>query len=149
MRKQTKRWPSNITERSSSCAMPCRAVGAGEPLPTCRTQWLWWRTWGLAAKPMLPWVGALPSGLAARDPRDISPCIVLARCRSWRPGWERHPCSPAWWHTWCGGAVAQPACPALLGHRGLQKCRNTSLKKADVVWWHNKLSGTILCCIFP
>lgn len=112
--------------------LPRRAAGAGKPSPVCRVQWLRGRTWGEVANPTLPWAGVLPGGLALRYPKDISPRIFPAWCCCWDPGWGWHHCPPAWGHTRCGGAVAQPACPVLLGRWGLQKCRNISLTKSGV-----------------
>lgn len=107
-------------------------AGAGKPSPVCRVQWLWGHTWGEVANPTVPWAGVLPSGLVLRYPKDIRPHIVPAWCCCRDPGWGWHHCPPAWGHMRCGGAVAQPACPVLLGHQGLRKCRNMSLRKSGV-----------------
>lgn len=133
-------WSHSWALQPPCCATLCHAVPPCQGC--CQALANLWDTMAIAVH-----VGsgsetrAPEDGLAVRDPRDISPCLVPTQCCSWGPGWQQCPCSPVWWHTCC--------VPALLGHPGLQKCRNTFLRKSGTVWWHNKLPRTTLCFIFP
>lgn len=117
-------WSHSWALQPPRCAMPWHAV------PPCQGWQAFGNLWDMMAIAVPVGSGsethAPVGGLAVRDPRSISACLVPSQCCSWGPGWQQHPCSPVV----CAGAVAPPVCPALLAHWGHQKCRNTSLRKS-------------------
>lgn len=91
-------WSHSWALQPPHCAMPWHAV------PPCQGWQALGNLWDMMAIAVHVGSGrethAPEGGLAVRDPRDTSPCLVPTQCCSCGPGWQQCPCSPVWWHTW-------------------------------------------------
>lgn len=136
-------WSHSWALQPPCCAMPWHAV-----LP-CHGWQALGNLWDMMViamhvKSVLQWVGLLWETPGISVPA-LSPLSAA-------PGVQAGSSIPAHLHDGTHGVwrTSGTACvPCTAGPLRSQKCRNTSLRKSSTLWWHNKLSRTILCFIFP